>query len=792
MGRHLVVAVLLLVTSRTAFAGSDPPQGGLLMIASEGAAPSGGASPLPLKHTAVRASLSGPQSRVTVIQIFTNPFSTPIEAVYIFPLPHQAAVSDLTIKIGPRVVKGIVKRRDEARSMYEAARKQGKTAALLEQQRPNVFTQSVANILPGHEIQVEITYDEVLKYEDGTYEFVYPMVVGPRYIPAGVTDGKKVNPPVLPPGTLNPHEVSLDLSIDAGVPITKLESPSHQIIVAPFTALTQPTSGTVKVTLSPNDVVPNKDFVLRWKVATTKPQIAVIDHRSAKGGFFMLFFQPPATAAPEAITPKELIFVLDTSGSMSGEPIAITKRAMRHALQNLNAHDTFQILRFNEGVSGMSRLPLPATPEAIRAGISYVNGLDASGGTEMVSPLRAALAYPATGRLRIVVLMTDGLVGNEAEIFKMIEEDLGPDGRIFSFGVGSSTNRLLLDGVAEAGRGAAQYIALEEDPLPQVDTFYDRVRSPVLTHISLDWGGLPVEDMSPGRIPDLFLGQPVVLVGRYTRGAKGSVKVRGKVAGKPVEWSIPVELHDDLPDNASLAQLWARRKIHELSRREAENEKPITELALRFGIASSFTSFIVVDEQVVNEGGVMKTIQVPVEMPAGVSYESTVGDAGEEDEGYYAGSPTRSYGESLQSIPGVYISGYDGRGRLFFRAGAGVGTSFRPDDVSPDLMLTVGLGHGINRWVSLGLDVDLSLSLGDDPRHTILAFLFRTTVLPFGGLEVSLGAGAGIDLGKSAGLTLSPTVGYRWGRLGLRLRYDLLVTEDDPAHSLRVEANVSF
>lgn len=619
-----------------------PTQGTMQAVVKKGEKP----VDLPLKHTEVTAEISGFVTRVKVVQTFTNPYNDPIEAVYVFPLPQNAAVNDMQIRIGDRVIKGDIKKREEARKIYEAARDAGKTAALLEQERPNIFSQSVANIMPGNDILVELTYDEVLAYADGGYEFVFPMVVGPRFIPgtptgkeAGgwspdtdkVPDASKITPPVLKPGERNGHDIGVTVKLNAGLPIKSMEHPSHQVTISPAPDDSGVVVGPCEIKLNPNDAIPNKDFVVRYKVAGVKPEMALLTHKGELGGYFMLMFQPPENPSAEEITPKEMVFVMDCSGSMSGEPISLSKKAVRYALQNMNPNDTFQIIRFSEAASPFSEAPLPATKENIRRGLSYINGLEGEGGTMMIEGIKAALDYPlGENRLRIVCFMTDGYIGNETEILGAIRQKLGENMRLFSFGVGSSVNRYLLERMAEVGRGDVKYVLLNEKPDEAVNQFYERVRNPVLTNIRVDWAGLDVEDLYPARIRDLFAGQPIFVLGRYNQPGEATVNIRGRIGGKDVSYPVAVKLADAISENGALAPLWARARIRELEAEQyggenADVENAITELALKYRLMSKYTSFVAVEEKIVNEDGKPRTVQVPVEMPDGVSYEGVFG-----------------------------------------------------------------------------------------------------------------------------------------------------------------------
>src|SRR5215475_2345279 len=323
----------------------------------------------PLKHTDVKAEVSGSLARVTVTQEFHNPFQEKIEAVYVFPLPQSAAVDDMTMIVGDRTVKGKIKRREEAQAIYEAAREAGQTAGLLDQERPNIFTQSVANIAPGAEVKITISYVEFLKYEDGTCEFVFPMVVAPRYVPGQpigkqgggwapdtnkVPDASRITPQIAPQYTRAGHDISIEVKLDAGVPIDELKSTLHEIDV---TRLDQHRA---IVRLKDQAAIPNKDFILKFGVAGGKISDAVMTHRGAQGGFFTLMLQPPERVIAADVAPKELVFVLDTSGSMSGFPIEKAKETMKLALDNLYPEDTFNLITFSGDTHILFPQPVPA------------------------------------------------------------------------------------------------------------------------------------------------------------------------------------------------------------------------------------------------------------------------------------------------------------------------------------------------------------------------------------------------------------------------------------------------
>lgn len=601
----------------------------------------------PLKRTEVKAEITGFLSRVNVTQNFENPLNETIEAVYIFPLPSNAAVDDLTMTIGDRTIKGKIKPREEAKAIYDAARQAGRTASLLEQERANIFTQSVTNIKPGEKVRIQISYVETLKYEAGNYEFVFPMVVGPRYIPGRPTgsqgggwspdttrvpDASRITPQVAPPGARAGHDITVEVSIDAGVPIENLTSTSHEV------ASERPANHRALVKLKNLATIPNKDFILKYDVSGAKIQDAVLAHRSAKGGFFTLILQPPDRVTPAEVTPKELVFVVDTSGSMNGFPIDKSKEVMRMALSSMNPRDTFNIITFAGDTHILFPEPVPATEENVRRAQQFLEGRRGSGGTEMMKAIRAALDPSDNQKnVRVVAFLTDGYVGNDMEIVAEIQKH--KNARVFSFGIGSSVNRFLLDKMAEHGRGEVEYVSLQDDGSAAARRFYERIRNPLYTDIQIDWAGLPVTDVYPKRIPDLFSAKPVVIHGRYTGAARGALRISGLMAGRTVTRTVNIDLAANEPRHDVLASLWARTRIEALMSQDyagAQNgnmndevRNQVTKLGLEFRLMTQFTAFVAVEERVTNEGGKVRRIEVVVDMPEGVNHRGVFGTEGE-------------------------------------------------------------------------------------------------------------------------------------------------------------------
>src|SRR5262245_13056686 len=597
----------------------------------------------PLKHTDVKAEVSGQLARVTVTQEFHNPFRDKIEAVYVFPLPQSAAVDDMTMIVGDRTVKGKIKRREEAQAIYEAAREAGQTAGLLDQERPNIFTQSVANIVPGAEVKITISYVEFLRYEEGTYEFVFPMVVSPRYIPGRpvgkrgggwtpdtnkVPDASRITPRVAPKGMRAGHDISIEVKLDAGVPIDGLKSKLHEVDVA------RTDNHRAVVRLKDQATIPNKDFILKFDVAGKTMSDAVMTHRGTQGGFFTLILQPPERVTAADVTPKELVFVLDTSGSMEGFPIEKAKETMKLALDNLYPEDTFNLITFSGDTHVLFPQPVPATRENLLRAQGFLASRQGSGGTEMMKAIRAALeASDEQDHVRIVCFMTDGYVGNDMEIISEIQKH--QNARVFAFGIGSSVNRFLLDKMAEQGRGEVEYVTLEDDGSAAARRFHERVRNPLLTDIEIDWAGLPIADVYPKRLPDLFSVKPLILTGRYTSASRGAIRLRGNLAGQNFVKEIPVELPESQNEHDVLAPLWARTRIDDLMSQDyagIQNDDPqldvreaITQLGLEYRLMTQFTSFVAVEEMTVTDGGQPRRIDVPVEMPEGMSRDGVFG-----------------------------------------------------------------------------------------------------------------------------------------------------------------------
>ena len=623
-------------------AGSSANVGSELQIVGKDGKPAGF---VPLRHTTVKTEISGFVARTEVTQEFENVLGDPVEAIYVFPLPEDGAVDGMSMKVGDREIQAVIKEREEARKIYEAARNTGHTAALLDQERPNIFTQSVANIPPNSKLEVKLYVLQLLKYEAGTYEFDFPTVVGPRYIPgaplashsdrgtmedtAQVPDASKISPPVAGVHTGDAHaghDVSFEVNLRAGVPISDVQSTSHKIFADRTGA------DSFHITLADEAVLPNKDFILKYKVAGVGIDDAVLQHSDASGGYFSLILQPPELVSDEAAVPRQLIFVLDTSGSMFGFPLEMAKKTILLALDNLRADETFNLITFAGSTRVLFPEPVPATRENIAAAKKVLAGTYGGGGTEMMTAIRTSLGddagadKPMEGDpVRVVCFMTDGYVGNDAAIIAEVKKH--PDARVFAFGIGTAVNRFLLTKMAEEGHGDVEFVTNPKEARPAADRFYERVHTPVLTNISIDWNGLPVTDIYPRHAPDLFSAKPIIITGRFTGHPAGNIVVKGMQGTGEFGRVIPVNFSEPDRDNAALEKIWARDKVDDLMSQDwqgiqygnSKYKAEIIKVGLEHSLATQYTSFVAVETRTVVQDGKPVRIEVPVELPEHVS-----------------------------------------------------------------------------------------------------------------------------------------------------------------------------
>ena len=599
---------------------------------------------VPLLHTNVSLDVRGLVASGTVKQQYVNDTSTPIEAIYVFPLPHDAAVYDLEIHVGNRVIRSVIKERAEAKRTYDAAKTEGKRAALVEEERPNIFTASVANLMPGDHVDVQLRYVEPLKWDDGKIRLVFPMVVGPRYIPGSsaigyqgtgwapdtnaVPDASRNTPVVRNPESRDGHDISLQVDLDARFQTTEVQSISHAVQVS------ESASGHKHIELTAGKTIPNKDFVLEIKRnANAHVETALFlspDKQTGESHFLLTAFPP--TAAPTKRVPVEMLYMIDVSGSMNGTSIEQARRALLQALDRLAPNDRFGILAFNSYYQEFSAEPLVASADNVAAGRRYVERLQAEGGTEMLPALEHLMKKPEhPGYLRTIVLLTDGDLGNEEQIFSVMHRELG-NARLFTVAVGSAPNFFLATKMAQYGRGNFTHIANLSDIQDQMRRLLETIESPVLTDVQVKFEGVDVVDVYPQRIPDLFLRQPLQITGRITRGQKGVIRLTARAGDEPYEASFPFYATGSA-FHPGITTVWARQKVDELIDRwrvadetgQGNLRSEVIAHAIQYRLVTRFTSLVAVEEVVVNPGGESAKVAVPSELPAGMQMESVFG-----------------------------------------------------------------------------------------------------------------------------------------------------------------------
>jgi Ca-activated chloride channel homolog len=643
LGLAAVLLALAATVGATDEGGLPPVTEGSLLFRSP---VSGRYELVPLRHTDVQIDVRGLVAAATVTQEYENAGEEPLEAVYVFPLPHDAAVYDMEARIGDRLIKSVIKEREEAKKTYEAARKEGKRAALLEQERPNIFTASLANVMPHDRIEVKIRYVEALPWEDGRVRLTFPMVVGPRYIPGTVAaghsgtgwacdtdvvpDASRITPPVRNPDSRPGHDISLSVRVEAGTSLAAITSPTHPV------RADKSEDGSTSVRLAAAQTLPNRDFVLEMRRAEARvPHAAVFlsPHRDGPGAEIMVVAFPPSVQREDERPPMEMLFLIDVSGSMAGTSIEQARAALLQGLDRLRAGDRFDVVAFDDQFRGFRPLPVAATAENLEAGRRFVRGLAPGGGTEMLPALEHLMAMKAEpGFLRYIVLLTDGCLGNEDQIFASLKRGLGP-ARLFTVAIGSAPNHHLATKMAEFGRGSFSHIADAAEISLQMGRLLDQIESPVLTDLGLEWEGVQVEDVYPSRLPDLFLGRPLLVFGRITGGQGGLVRLSGTARDARFSEELPFALESS-SFHPGITTLWARERIEDLldSWRQSDGEEARAEWrsrivadAIRYHIVTRFTSLVAVEQKVVNAGGVVTTAAVPTEMPAGWRMDKVFG-----------------------------------------------------------------------------------------------------------------------------------------------------------------------
>ncbi len=619
----IALAVCVWLAPVEAQAQADSPQAGKTLspyFFVEGSDPS--IDRLPLKDTRVDVAITGVIADVTVRQIYENQGTRPLHVRYVFPASTRAAVYGLTMTVGAIRTVARVRERKQAAAEFEAARKAGKSASLLEQSRPNVFSMQLANVLPGDTIVVELKYTELLVPTDGVYEFVYPTVVGPRYSSKIESQASEADAFVKTPYTRQGEPPRSDFHISGvvstGVPLQELLSPSHQVIVR---------FGGERAEFTLDDaerMSGNRDFILRYRLSGEQIAAGLMLYRGDRENFFLLIAEPPRNVEADDIPAREYIFVLDVSGSMNGFPLDTAKTLMAELAGRLRPSDRFNIVTFASGSETFSPTSVQATRANVARALQFVGRQNGGGGTELRAALERAVALPRRdGVARSVVLVTDGYIEAEADVFDYIRGHLDST-NFFAFGIGSSVNRYLIEGVARAGSGQPFIVTDPREAAGAAERLRHYIDAPVLTGIKVTFPGFDVYDVEPGRVADLFASRPVVVFGKWRGSPAGGVEISGTSGRGVFRTSLGVSPANVDARHDALRQLWARTRVAELSdvgpaSPSEERIARIVSLGLTYGLLTRYTSFVAVQEMVRSTGDGAEQVDQPLPLPAGVS-----------------------------------------------------------------------------------------------------------------------------------------------------------------------------
>ena len=585
---------------------------------------------LPLKSTLVKAEVSGVIADVKVTQVYRNQGRSPLEAIYVFPGSTRAAVYGMKMTIGTRVIEAKIREKERARQEYEQAKQEGRSASLLEQQRPNVFQMNVANIMPGDEIRVELSYTELLVPTAGIYEFVYPTVVGPRYSNTPVSETKNseawVANPYTKQGEAPLSTFDIQVKLAAGLPIDRAVCETHRTDIV----YNAPDIASVK--LDPTEAQGgNRDFILKYRLSGNRIQSGLLLAKGKEENFFLLQVQPPKALKPAQMPGREYIFIVDVSGSMHGYPLDTAKVLMRDLVSSLRPEDRFNLEVFESGSAIWSpEGSRPGTPENLNQAIAFMGSQHGGGGTEIIPAMKRALTLPrAEGFSRTFVIATDGYISVEPKVLDVIRENLG-SANLFAFGIGSSVNRFLIEGMAHAGMGEPFVVTKPEEAASQAERFRNYIAAPALTNVKVSFHGFDAYDVEPKQIPDVFADRPVLCFGKWQGYATGTVEVTGTSGSGAFHQTFQVGEARIAASDAALRNLWARHRIQLLADYAglgATQPKAVTELGLKYGLLTEYTSFVAIDTEIRNAGGQQTTVKQPLPLPEGVSNLAVAGSA---------------------------------------------------------------------------------------------------------------------------------------------------------------------
>ena len=611
----------------------DPVQGGMLMLRGKGVSEE---MPAVRLGTDVSVKVSGPVARFTVTQAFRNTSRKWMEASYLYPLPDDGAVDSLKMVVGERIFVGRIKPREEATKLYEEALANGQKAGLVEEARANLFRNRVANVGPGETVLIQVEFQAPIRRINGTYSLRLPLVVGERYVPphslldgtgglspAALADAANVTAPLAHPSLgrdLNPVSISVDLA--PGYVPAQVESPYHRIDV-------DSTRGGKRVTLAAGTVPADRDFELRWRAPGAQPAVGVFRERHEGLDYVMAAITPPSTGPQGPVPPREMVFVIDNSGSMGGESMRAAKDSLIYALRTLRPEDRFNVIRFDDTMTELFDHPVAASNDQVKLALRFAESLEAAGGTEMLPALEAALADHGGSGLRQVIFLTDGDLSNEVEMMAEIARHRGRS-TVFMVGIGSAPNTYLMSRMAEAGRGTFTHVGTAEESDARMQDLLDRLTAPVARNLRVTVDGADLE-LAPRDLPDLYAGEPLVLLGRGRHIEGATLTVGGTVGGEA--WSQEVRL-DDANDSDAVAKLWASRRIADVEAQRWSGEldyeladAAIEELGMGFHLVTTRTSLVAVDETPSRpEGARLTREELPLLLPAGWDFDVLFGD----------------------------------------------------------------------------------------------------------------------------------------------------------------------
>ncbi len=577
---------------------------------------------LPLKSSAAKVVIDGTIARVKLTQRYANSGSTPIEAIYVFPASTRAAVHGMTITTGGRVTVARIKESVKAKAEYATAKAEKKTAALLEEHRSNVFQMSVANLLPGDDIDVEIEWTETIPAVDSTYEYVFPTVVGPRYTGGSAKQKGETwtTNPHLNSGAKNPVTFTLEASLTTTLALAEVTCPSHPVAVD-FQAKDR---AAVRIDTRSGEELANRDFILRWKLGNNQVDAGLLLHRGDTTNHFLLQVAPPPRVSLDQIPPRDYVMVIDVSGSMAGFPLETAKELLKNLVQGLRSEDTFNVVRFASDSGVLAGQPLAATPENVALAHTFIDSQTSRGGTELEAALKRSLALPGgENRSRSILLITDGFITADAETAALVRENIG-EANLFTFGIGSSVNRELLESVARAGGGEPVIVTTSSEAGPAAEKFREMVSNPVLAKVSVIADDVNLSNVEPAIHADVFAARPLLITGTWHGEPRGKIVVRG-IGGNGAAFEKSIDLADAAAatglDHPALPVLWARERVRHLNDapKNAENIREITSLGLTYALLTPYTSFLAVDETPRVMEGVAQAVKQPVPLPQGVS-----------------------------------------------------------------------------------------------------------------------------------------------------------------------------